>query len=109
LEINKEDVVKMVLKMVSSDEPQPEQLGYLYETVADEIEEVIKSGELPLKAPLPNERRMAENLGVSLGTARRAVEVLRDRGLVVTLRSKGTFVVSQERRPPMTPDQARLV
>jgi GntR family transcriptional regulator len=89
------DVAKMVLKLVDTDGSKRYRgLGYLYEHIADEIEQLIESGKLPVGAPLPNERRMAENLGVSLGTARRAVELLRDRRLVVTLKSKGTYVVS---------------
>ena len=36
---------------------------------------------------------MVEEHGVALGTARRTVRELRDRGLVVTLPAKGTYVV----------------
>lgn len=68
-------------------------LGYVYEKMADHIELRIKSGDLKPNKPLPAERRLADEYGVSLGTARRATELLRDRNLVVTLRSKGTFVV----------------
>ena len=71
--------------------------GYIYERMADHIEVRIKSGELAANKPLPAERRLAEEYGVSLGTARRATELLRERGLVVTLRSKGTFVAGQGR------------
>lgn len=88
----------MVLKLVGNDGTPRYVVGYVYLAVADEVERLIKSGELPVNKPLPNERRMAENMGISLGTARRAVEVLRERGLVVTLKSKGTYVVSTERR-----------
>lgn len=94
----------MVLKLVGTDGAQrTEAVGYLYILVADEVEQLIKSGELPVNKPLPNERRMAENMGISLGTVRRAVEVLRDRGLVVTLKSKGTYVVSAGRRDDELP------
>jgi GntR family transcriptional regulator len=82
------------------------QVGYLYVSIADEIEKQIRDGSLPLGAPLPNERRMAHEKGISLGTARRAVELLRERGLVVTLR---TFLVSRERREPMSPAEVKLV
>jgi DNA-binding GntR family transcriptional regulator len=37
---------------------------------------------------------MGAQYGAAPGTARRAVQELRDRGLVVTLPNKGTFVVS---------------
>lgn len=66
--------------------------GYVYEQLADHIAGLIERGKLRPHTPLPAERRLAEEYGVSLGTARRATRVLRKRGLVVTLRSKGTFV-----------------
>jgi GntR family transcriptional regulator len=44
---------------------------------------------------LRGERAMAEEYGVAIGTVRRAVKHLRDRGVVVTLPHKGTFVARQ--------------
>jgi GntR family transcriptional regulator len=67
--------------------------GYVYARLADHIAGRIESGELPAGSRLPGERELAEEYGVALGTARRAVRELRDRGLVVTLPAKGTFVV----------------
>lgn len=69
-------------------------IGYVYMRVADEVEAEIRSGRLPQGARLPNERDMGAQYGVAPGTARRAVQELRDRGLVVTLPNKGTFVVA---------------
>lgn len=66
--------------------------GYIYERMADHLAARIEEGDLPPNRPLPAERRLADEYGVSLGTARRATELLRERGLVITLRSKGTFV-----------------
>jgi GntR family transcriptional regulator len=66
--------------------------GYIYERMAAHLAARIEEGDLPANRPLPAERRLADEYGVSLGTARRATELLRERGLVVTLRSKGTFV-----------------
>lgn len=66
---------------------------YVYVRVADEVEAEIRSGRLPRGARLPNERDMGTQYGVAPGTARRAVQELRDRGLVVTLPNKGTFVI----------------
>lgn len=68
--------------------------GYIYERMADHLAARIEEGDLPHNGPLPAERRLADEYGVSLGTARRATELLRERGLVVTLRSKGTFVTA---------------
>lgn len=66
---------------------------YVFEQVADAVAADIASGRLPKGARLPNERDLGAQYGVAPGTARRAVRELRDRGLVVTLPNKGTFVV----------------
>jgi DNA-binding GntR family transcriptional regulator len=44
---------------------------------------------------LPGERALAEEFGVALGTVRRAVQELRERGAVVTLPSKGTYIADR--------------
>ena len=56
----------------------------------------IERGELVPRQPLPSESYLVGNYGVSRGTARRAVQVLRDEGLVVTIPQRGTYV--SERR-----------
>lgn len=66
--------------------------GYEWQRVAADVERRIASGELPPGSMLRGERAMAEEYGVAIGTVRRAVRDLRDRGLVVTLAHKGTFV-----------------
>jgi DNA-binding GntR family transcriptional regulator len=65
---------------------------YVYRQVADHIAAQIASGKLQPGARLNGERDLAEEYGVAIGTARRAVEELRDRGLVVTVPAKGSFV-----------------
>lgn len=65
---------------------------YVYVQVADHIAELIAAGTLQPGARLEGERELAEELGVAIGTVRRAVEELRARGLVVTLPAKGTYV-----------------
>lgn len=67
---------------------------YVYVRVADQVEAEIRSGRLPHGARLPNERDMGAQYGVAPGTARRATQELRERGLVVTLPNKGSFVVA---------------
>lgn len=71
----------------------PDQPGYLYIKVADHLEARIRSGDLRPGARLPGERDLALDYGVSIGTVRRATDVLRERGAVVTLPAKGTYVV----------------
>lgn len=75
--------------------------AYVYMQVADHIAARIAARDLPPGARLPGERDLAGEYGVALGTARRAIEELRDRGLVVTLPAKGTFVAEpqEDERP----------
>lgn len=70
----------------------PSRPVYVYVQVADHIAARIASGELRPGARLQGERDLAEEYGVAIGTARRAVQELRDRGLVTTLPAKGTFI-----------------
>lgn len=72
--------------------------GYVYEMLADHLAARIASGEFVPNTPLPSERRLAVEYDVSLGTVRHATQVLRERGLVVTIRSKGTYVLNSLRR-----------
>ncbi|UGY93404.1 winged helix-turn-helix domain-containing protein [Streptomyces gobiensis] len=76
---------------------------YLYMELADRIAAEIKAGSPPVGGRLPGEREMTEIYSVSIGTVRRAVQELRDRGLVATLPIKGTYVIRAE--PPATTDQ----
>jgi GntR family transcriptional regulator len=48
--------------------------------------------ELARLDPLPSESTLVQEHGVSRGTARRAVAVLRDEGLVFTVPQRGTYV-----------------
>jgi DNA-binding GntR family transcriptional regulator len=66
--------------------------GYVYEQLADHIACLIERGILRPHTALPPERRLAEHYRVSLGTARHATKLLRARGLVATVRSKGTYI-----------------
>ncbi|MEV0756806.1 winged helix-turn-helix domain-containing protein [Streptosporangium sp. NPDC050280] len=74
----------------------PSDMAYVYAQMADHIALRIAAGDLRPGSRLPGERALAEEYGVALGTARRAVEELRDRGLVVTLPAKGTFVAVED-------------
>jgi DNA-binding GntR family transcriptional regulator len=63
---------------------------YAYMQVADDLDRRIRDGEIEVK--LPSERDLAEDYGVAYTTVRRAMEVLRDRGLIITRHGRGTFV-----------------
>jgi GntR family transcriptional regulator len=68
---------------------------FMYEQTADHIEARIRSGEIPLGARLPGEQALRQEYGVALSTVRKAMGLLRERGLVVTRASKGSFVVRE--------------
>ena len=59
-----------------------------YRQVADRIAEAILAGELPAGEPLPNERDLSRQFGVSRTTIREALRVLQARGLVVSSGSR---------------------
>jgi GntR family transcriptional regulator len=63
---------------------------HAYMQVADDVERRINDGEITVK--LPGERELAEQYAVAYTTIRRAMEVLRDRGVIVTRQGRGTFV-----------------
>lgn len=67
----------------------------LYTQLADILREMIKSGELPPRSALPSESYLQQEQGVSRGTVRMAMRILRDEGLVVTIRGRGTFVTGK--------------
>ena len=67
----------------------------LYAQLADVIAGKIASGELAPDRPIPSENHLAEEYGVARLTARRTAQELRERGLIVTVRGKGSFVVEQ--------------
>ena len=69
----------------------------LYTQLADILREMIKSGELQPRSLLPSESYLQQEQGVSRGTVRMAISILRDEGLVVTISGRGTFV--RERDP----------
>ncbi|PJF01585.1 GntR family transcriptional regulator [Streptomyces carminius] len=65
---------------------------YIHRQVAAAIVADINSGRLPLGARLAGERAMAEEYGAAIGTARRAIALLREQGVLVTMPARGTFV-----------------
>lgn len=75
-------------------DPEADGPGYVYARLADYIASRIAAGELAPGSRLPGERELAEQYSVALGTVRRALQELRERGLVVTLPAKGTYVRS---------------
>ncbi|MER6416280.1 GntR family transcriptional regulator [Streptomyces humidus] len=93
--------------MSDTEEPKPAldamSARPLYMQLADVIAGKIASGELAPDRPIPSENHLSDEYGVARLTARRAAQELRERGLIVTVRGKGSFVV--EEQPASAPDE----
>ncbi len=60
--------------------------------MADKIAARIAAGRYTAK--LPGERALAEEFGVSYITARHSMAIFRQRGLVVSIHGRGTYVAA---------------
>jgi GntR family transcriptional regulator len=58
----------------------------------------IERGEFPPDRPIPTKKALQQTYGVSQGTAERAVDLLRQEGLVETSFGRGVFVVPPNER-----------
>ncbi|MEV0090660.1 winged helix-turn-helix domain-containing protein [Streptomyces sp. NPDC050738] len=86
-----------------SEEIDPLAAEYHYTQLADILERRIRAGEFPPGLRLPAVMALSEEYGAGTQTVRRALSILRDRGLVVTVPARGTFVV---RELPASPSPA---
>lgn len=67
----------------------------MYRQLADLLREQIASGELAPRTPLPSAKTLAQEHGIAIGTVTRAVDVLREEGLVRTIPGRGVWVVDR--------------
>lgn len=63
-----------------------------YRDIANDLRQQIDSGELPPGSKIPGENDLMSQYGVEQPTARRALDVLKNEGLIVANRGSGTFV-----------------
>src|SRR2546426_1099933 len=78
-----------------------------YREIADALRQRIESGELPPGSRVPGENELMARYQVEQPTARRALEVLKNEGLVAAKRGSGTYV--REFRPirRVSPDRLK--
>lgn len=69
----------------------------LYVQLAALLEQQIQDGRLQPNRPIPSEHTLMQEHGVSRGTVRQAVRLLRERGLVATTPGRGTYVAPASR------------
>jgi GntR family transcriptional repressor for pyruvate dehydrogenase complex len=70
---------------------EPIRVRRVVDEVIERITELITSGAVPGDAPLPAERKLAEQLGVSRPVIREAMGALEALGLVTVVRGRGRF------------------
>jgi GntR family transcriptional regulator len=64
-----------------------------YIQVADILASRIESREYPPGSRMPSESELVEEFEIARSTVRRSMGVLRDRGLVETVATRGSYVV----------------
>jgi GntR family transcriptional regulator len=71
-----------------------------YRQIAEILRRRIKAGQYPPDTRIPTESELVEAFEVARTTARRAIGVLREEGLIYTVPQRGSYVV---RRPSGVP------
>jgi GntR family transcriptional regulator len=71
----------------------------LYLQLARNIENAIHAGQWKAEEALPSERNLSEALGISRVTARKAMEVLFDQGLIRRNQGSGTYITPRMEQP----------
>ena len=92
------DDVELALRGLSINRSSPVPL---YFQVAQHLESAISSGQIPPGTRFENEIALADRLGLSRPTMRRAMQHLVDKGLIVRRRGIGTRVVQPKVRRPL--------
>ena len=64
----------------------------IYEQIINQVERLISLGIFKPKQQMPSIRELATNIGVNPNTVKKAYEELENRGTIVTISTKGTFV-----------------
>jgi DNA-binding transcriptional regulator YhcF (GntR family) len=83
--------------MSGFEHPQPVEI-HQYVQIANWLREQIVSGRVTLGSKLPGEESLKRDFGVDRSVVRRAVQVLREEGLVVTRHGLGSLVTEAPTR-----------
>ncbi|MFE4860774.1 GntR family transcriptional regulator [Streptomyces sp. NPDC056670] len=67
-----------------------------YRQIAADLAAEIERGELAPGRPLPSEKELTERYGVARNTARSALAVLREQGVIYTVTGRGSYVIEPE-------------
>jgi GntR family transcriptional regulator len=75
--------------------------GPAYQQISEVLSQEIFRQTWKVGDPLPNEKKLSERFGVSIGTIRRAIESLEKSGLISKMQGLGTFVTDQALPSPV--------
>ena len=64
----------------------------IYEQIVNNIEEYVAVGILREKSQIPSIRELANNLGINPNTVKKAYDILENKGVIMTISTKGTFI-----------------
>jgi GntR family transcriptional regulator len=67
----------------------------VYRQLADLLRAAIQDGTYPPRTAIPSAKQLSSEHGLAVGTAVKAVAVLRDEGLVVGVPGRGVFVTDR--------------
>jgi GntR family transcriptional regulator len=67
----------------------------VYLQLARILREMITSGEIAPRQPMPSIKSITQQYGVAKGTAEKAFGVLRHEGLVITVPGRGIYVIDR--------------
>jgi DNA-binding GntR family transcriptional regulator len=70
-----------------------------YKQIAGIVRARIERGDLVPNRPIPSEVQIEQEFGVARATARKAVALLREWGLVTTVPGMGTYVLPEDQWP----------
>jgi DNA-binding GntR family transcriptional regulator len=76
-------------------EIDPDALRAPYEQLADILRARIESGEIPPGHRIPSYTALEAESGLARGTVRKALQVLKDAGLIATAPGRGLYVRDQ--------------
>jgi GntR family transcriptional regulator len=88
-----EHVREIFMSFAAMADQLPGFAGPLYAQVASYLRERISAAEWSPATPLPNEALLAKDIGVSVGTVRKALEMLESERLIQRRQGRGTFVL----------------
>ena len=81
----------------------------IYMSIANTIDNMVKSGALKPNDKLPTERQLSTQSGISRGTIKAAFTELQKRGVINTIQGSGSFVCKRDPAPAQAMSEDQLI